>query len=1086
MISQRTVREVLERATTLDVVRDFVELQKRGGSWWAPCPFHNERSASFHVDERRNIYKCFGCGKGGGAVDFLMEHQNMAFPEAIKHLASKYGIMVEEETRELSEKEKTQAILRENGLTVLAQVQAFFEAQFVADTPSAKRAKAYASNRWGFDFCRDNGIGYAPFPKDFFGWVKAHSVAFDTLLELGIVRKKEDADGYSFMFCNRVTIPIRDRYGRVIAFTARSLEDKPQCKYLNSTTSSVYRKGDTIFGIDLARRAAPKARRLYIVEGAPDVLGVQRLGIDNVVAALGTEWTEGQFNAVKGVCDTLCFIPDSEVPKEGEAFGPGFTAVLRNGKAAVQLGFKVMVKEIPLDDCPKQDADSYFTSREIFDATAEVDFPEWYADKMFLTAKTQMGRTEVVKDVCALLASLDDETLAVSYLDVLAKKHKENSASKPAWNAAFRQAKNRRRKDDSDASASEEPRELYGRYGFFIANNCYCDYSDKGEVNQLSNFTLTPLYSIPDGGSRTRLYKIVNDLGEESILPLDPSEHVKLDKFRERLNIAGNYVWMAKIDQLQRVERYLFKHSRQANMVSTLGWQSEGFFAYGDGVFTDRFIPVDEIGMVHLKDLGTFYLPAFSQMYRDNRLRYLFEKSFTYSHKADVSLSDYLRLFVDVFGDNGRMAIAFIFATLFRDHLFDKFGWFPMFNIFGKPQSGKSTLGKAMKGFFTTSFKPISFESETYAAVNRTIERTANCVVHFDEYKNSLDQNKIDLLKNLWDGTGRGKMKDGEVERINIVCGVIISGQEMPTIDPALFTRIVMVSVNKTSYTLEERRRYSELMDYNRQGVCHLTMQVVKHRERFLSDFEHFCELTRSEVVNLIVRSGKNISDRMYMNWVVLLASYRTMERILRGEGERMPFTYDELLPTAMQMMTEQYELFSRGDEVGSFWEIVSILNQESKIFEQGDFRIDHDITRLKPYDGPERQFSEPKRVLILRDRRIIQLYIQMKGRDTRQLTLGADMMASYLTRSDAFLCKVRRKFYKMTPFGVPIKDNSGAGGQGRQLYDTDTALAFDYDMVCKQYNISLKSDADALTADEHAEEQRNNPQSTQSETLPF
>jgi len=1059
MISQKTIDAVLDAARIHDVVKDFVELRRSGSGWVGLCPFHSERTPSFHIDLRRNIYKCFSCGAGGGPVRFLMENRNMSFPDAIRHIAGLYSITVEETPRTLTDEQRKAAIQRENALITLEAVQQFFEESLVAKTPAARKASAYAAGRWTLDYCRANGIGYAPYPKEFFEFVKQKGINFEALLDIGMVRKKEDGH-YSFMFANRVTIPIRDRFGRVIAYTARSIEDKTDCKYLNSTTSCVYRKGNTVFGIEIARKAAAKADFLFVVEGAPDVLRLQSLGIDNAVAALGTEWTAAQFDAIKGLTDTLCFIPDSEVPKDGEIYAPGAMAVMKNGREAVNRGFRVVVREIPLDNGQaKNDPDSFISSASILSSLEEQDFVLWYAEKAFLAPTTHLGRTEVIKEVCAMLAAIEDATLASMYLEQLIKKYKERTA----WKMAYNSAQMRKRAESGKEDETESERDLFSRYGFFIANNCYCTYGKQSEVIRLSNFILVPMYDIPDEGSMTRLYKIVNDLGHESIIPLEPDDLVNLALFRKKINIAGRYVWLGKIDDLMRVEEYIFRKSESAKRIRTLGWQPEGFFAYGDGIFTDRFIRVDEIGMVNLKDHGIFYLPAFSVMYRDNRLKFAFEKSFTYTHRADVSMADYLKLFVEVFGDNGKVAIAFILATLFRDFIFEMFEFFPILNIFGKPQSGKSQLGKAMKGFFTNSYKPINYEGETYPAINKALEQTANCLVHFDEYKNSIEWRKVELLKSMWDGVGRGKMKDGDVERVNVNCGVILSGQEMPTIDPALFTRILHLTVNKTSYTLEERRRFADLMELNRRGVCHLTMEVIAHRDRFVQDFPHFCELTRTEVVNCIARSGKTISDRMYMNWVVVLASFWTLERILP-----MPFSYENLLDICVEMLLDQHSITERSDEVASFWNFVHVLYQEGRLHQEGDYRINFRQSRLKLHGVSEaREFSEPKNILIIRDRRIIQHYQTDKARSTKQLILSEDDMRKYLERSAPCLGIVKRKFYKMNQYGMPVKETGEGGTVGRQLYDIDTALAFDYDQVQQLYHLYLTADTSAMTDEE-------------------
>jgi hypothetical protein len=793
---------------------------------------------------------------------------------------------------------------------------------------------------------------------------------------------------------------------------------------------------------------------------------------NDAVAALGSEWTAAQFDAIKGISDTLCFIPDSEVPKEGEIYAPGTMAVMKNGREAINRGFRVVVREIPLDNGEKKnDPDSYCTNPAILASLEEQDFVLWYAEKAFRAPVTQLGRTEVIKEICAMLAAIEDATLASMYLEQLIKKYKERTA----WKLAYNSAQMRKRSDSgTEGAGSENERDLFSRYGFFIANNCYCTYGKQSEVIRLSNFVLVPMYDIPDEGSMTRLYKIINDLGHDAIIPLEPDDLVNLALFRKKINIAGRYVWLGKIDELMRVEEYIFRKSESAKRIRTLGWQPEGFFAYGDGIFTDRFIRVDEIGMVNLPGHGIFYLPAFSVMYRDNRLRFAFEKSFTYTHKADVSMAEYLKLFVEVFGDNGKVAVAFIFATLFRDFIFEMFEFFPIFNIFGKPQSGKSQLGKAMKGFFTNSYKPINYEGETYPAINKALEQTANCLVHFDEYKNSIEWRKVELLKSMWDGVGRGKMKDGDVERVNVNCGVILSGQEMPTIDPALFTRILHVTVNKTSYTLEERRRFADLMELNRRGVCHLTMEVIAHRDRFVQDFPHFCELARTEVVNRIARTGKTISDRMYMNWVVVLASFWTLERILP-----VPFSYENLLDICMEMLLDQHSITERSDEVASFWNFVHVLYQEGRLYQEGDYRINYCVSSLRLHGVSEtREFSEPKNILIIRDRRIIQHYQTDKARSTKQLVLSEDDMRKYLERSAPCLGIVKRKFYKMNQYGQPVKEIGDGGTVGRQLYDVDTALAFDYDQVQQLYHLYLTADTSAMTEEElkECENQQDKP----------
>lgn len=172
----------------------------------------------------------------------------------------------------------------------------------------------------------------------------------DVLFELGLLRRGDDGRVYA-MFRHRIMIPIRNRWGRIIAYTARYIGNNPKApKYINSPNSAVYAKGECLFGIDRASRER-SAEYFIIVEGAPDVLRMQSVGYDNTVAALGTAWTDSQFEQLKKYTTSLCFIPDSDV-SEGKPFGPGFEAVMANGTAAVRKGFHVTVRELPFAEIP--------------------------------------------------------------------------------------------------------------------------------------------------------------------------------------------------------------------------------------------------------------------------------------------------------------------------------------------------------------------------------------------------------------------------------------------------------------------------------------------------------------------------------------------------------------------------------------------------------------------------------------------------------------------------------------------------------------------------------------------------------------
>ena len=206
--------------------------------------------------------------------------------------------------------------------------------------------RCYAYNRWPEDFCSEAGLGYAPKDSNAFrDFCQQKGLKEELLFELGMLKRKEDGTSYS-MFRERIMIPIRNRWGRIIAYTARYIGDNRKApKYINSATSMIYSKGETVFGIDRAARLRD-ADYYIIVEGAPDVLRMQSIGYDNTVASLGTAWSDSQFEQLKKYVSSLCFIPDSDIA-EGKPYGPGFEAVMTNGAAAIRKGFHVTVRELP-------------------------------------------------------------------------------------------------------------------------------------------------------------------------------------------------------------------------------------------------------------------------------------------------------------------------------------------------------------------------------------------------------------------------------------------------------------------------------------------------------------------------------------------------------------------------------------------------------------------------------------------------------------------------------------------------------------------------------------------------------------------
>ena len=287
----------------------------------------------------------------------------------------------------------------------------------------------------------------------------------------------------------------------------------------------------------------------------------------------------------------------------------------------------------------------------------------------------------------------------------------------------------------------------------------------------------------------------------EEFLELKQEDLIALAKFKQKIEGLGNFIWKGTEKELTKLKSYLYEKTETATEITQMGWQRAGFYAFGNGVFYDcHFIPADEFGIVRLKDKGNFYLPSSSSIYKNDPKLFTFEKQFVHLNLSSVTLTQFTEQLFKVYGDNGRVGFCFYLATLFRDVVTSTSAnhWFPILNLFGPKGSGKSELGHTLLSLFTISYTAPNIQNSTPSALNDTVAQSANALAHIDEYKNDIDPKMIEFLKGLWDGTGRTRMNmdlDKKKETTAVDSGIILSGQEMPTSDIALFTRLDRKSV---------------------------------------------------------------------------------------------------------------------------------------------------------------------------------------------------------------------------------------------------------------------------------------------------
>ena len=1045
MIAQETINAILDRADIVDVVRERVpSLTKRGTDWVACCPFHSEKTPSFHVSPARQTWHCFGaCAEGGNVISFVMKADGLTFPQAVQRLAERYGIDFFEQ--EESNEERERRLKREAMLGLNERAAAYFAERLYS--PEGKRALDYAVERFGEDYVRESGMGFADGARSSFtDWAMARGENVELLLETNLVGCNVERGYYYDFFRDRLIFPIRDRAGHVLGFTARDLSGENDCKYLNSKESEAYHKKESVFGIDVAWRTAAKQELFYLVEGAPDAAKMQAVGIANAVAPLGGMWTKEQLSLLRCAADCVCFINDADPPKNGEQYGAGIQFVMKNGRMALEMGFSVSVREMPLGKGQeKQDPGSYFSAASKLDLLKEEEFVLWCANKWWRHDDNSNRKTENLKRIAELASHIKDETRLEMLLAELVKLNK----GKEQWRALIRRAQWAR----MEAAKAGDPREVNLRkYGFCEEHGCYYGLTDKGDV-QWSNFTMRPLFHILDDERPRRLYEIKGaGSRRKQLVDMDMEELISIAKFRKKLEGLGNYIWKGNESDMITLKTYLYENTDSAKLIKQMGWNSAGFYAWGNGVYVDgAFRVADEYGIVATgegESIKYWFIPAAART--ADAETYERQRNFIHRSLQRVKFGDYMRDFVQVNGDNGKIGLCYWIASIFRDIVTTSTRSFPILNLFGQPKTGKTEFGAALMAFFIIDNKAPNLKNSTPIALNDDVAYSSNALVHFDEYKNDIHPKMIEFLKGLYDGVGRTKMGgDAYSERkmTSVKSGIIVSGQEMPTADIALFSRCVFLPFTRTAFSLEEQKKWAQLVQVQKNGLTNLTLEVLDQRKRVQAKFLSTYAKTLDDIARI---GGTSLAEpRIIENWAKCLAAFRCVEDKLP-----FPFTYEDVLNIAIRGISKQNQLCGEGNELSHFWNTIMYLRDNGDIFERADYTIKRTYT-IKT-DACERTFKEPREVLLLNTSRIFQQYKE-SARKSGDKVIPDNSLREYMKNCGCYLGVVKAVRFISMAGGYENKRQE-ADGTTRQVYRVTRAMAFDYELLKEKYGINLES----------------------------
>lgn len=409
MIDKTTVDRIIDAANIVDVVGEFVSLKKRGVNYLGCCPFHNEKTPSFTVSGAKGIFKCFGCGKAGNAVSFIMEHEKLEYVDALRFLAKKYGIEIKE--RELSQQEVQENNDRESMMVLSAFAQKHFTDTLFNHVDGKTIGMSYFRER-GFrdDIIKKFQLGYCLDTRSAFSqYAVKQGYKKDFLVKTGL--SVDYNDDLFDRFHGRVMFPIHSISGRVIGFGGRTLKtDKKVAKYLNSPESEIYHKSFTLYGIFFAKKSITQENRCYLVEGYTDVLSMHQAGIENVVASSGTSLTTEQIRLIKRFTNNVTVLYDGDAA--------GIKASLRGIDMILEEGLNVKVVLLPDGEDPDSFAKSHsVTELKQYIADSEADFISFKTKLLLKDADNDpIKRAGLITDVMHSISVIPDTIIRSVYV----------------------------------------------------------------------------------------------------------------------------------------------------------------------------------------------------------------------------------------------------------------------------------------------------------------------------------------------------------------------------------------------------------------------------------------------------------------------------------------------------------------------------------------------------------------------------------------------------------------------------------------------------------------------------------------------
>jgi len=478
-------------------------------------------------------------------------------------------------------------------------------------------------------------------------------------------------------------------------------------------------------------------------------------------------------------------------------------------------------------------------------------------------------------------------------------------------------------------------------------------YDSNHKAKEVANFTMMVLFQIDSEKDPKRIVQIKNYENVTRVIEVTSKTFVSLSDFQARLIDFGNFIWKGSKENLLDLMTVLFRHEKPAILLPTLGWSPlDGFYAFSNGVVTSQgFHPVDEHGIVSLNE-KSYYFPAWSKFNARNTETYKDIKKFSHlpGSKA-VNFSRWKKQFTTCYGRNGHIAATYFISSLFSDIVFHhKSGLgFPLLWAAGRPKTGKSTICESLLHLFGEKSDAIGLAGKS--TIKYFITRFAqvrNGLVHLDEYSNTkVSKDTKETLKNIYDRHGYGRKSfsnDNRTESTPILSAALVSGEEIPTDNSALFSRSILLLFNKDKFSPEERSEFRKLRDMEEQGLTSVTVELLCHRQLIEDNFDDTYDQVFADFYSHY--KTRAIDDRMLKNaaWMVT-----PVKILLDKQKIELDISYNELLAVFYDNIDRQSGYLAANTDIAKFWDIIEILYGRKELTEKnGDFKFIDDTLAIR------------------------------------------------------------------------------------------------------------------------------------------